>query len=191
MDLARHGPCTVITYDPSHFQFPSSTTSYAGSLCTGIALTSSFIFDRGLAAIAATQLPNQTMQTVDYDTFGRVKAVYAPAPDAGPFLTTLATQITHHTQSPVSWTQVERRVDADAFVKTIEIFNGLAEPVLAFDQADVTADGAPWIARSWVERDSSGAPTASFRPWFYAGRCVCSRCHCTIARAGESAARGG
>ncbi len=162
-------PCTTFDFEGPFTQFPERVRQYAGSSCTGTSLTTSLIFDRGLGALAAASYPNNTMRTSEYDAFGRLSAVYAPAPDQGPFATALATQITHHTQSPVSWTEISRRSDIDAYVTSIEIFNGVGEPVLGFDQADALADGAPWIARSWTERDTSGRPTSTLRPWFFSG----------------------
>ena len=153
-------PCTTIDFDGSFNQFPERVTQYTGSACTGGGLRTQYIFDRGLGAASAVNFPNQTMQTTEFDAFGRVSAVYAPAPDAGPFATELAVRMTHHTQSPVSWTEIARRTDGD-FVTSIEIFNGVGEPVLGFDQADTLADGAPWIARSWTERDVAGEQDTS------------------------------
>src|SRR5262249_20226077 len=44
-----------------------------------------------------------------------------------------------------------------------EIFNGLGENVLAYDQGDNVVDGAPWIQRDWIERDSSGRVSTRVR----------------------------
>ena len=161
-------PCTTPKYERTYHQFPESVAVYAGDACTGVGQRTSLVFDRGLGAQSAAMFANQTMQTTEFDAFGRVSAIYAPAPDAGS-ATELALQIGHHTTSPVSWTEIRRRVDHDRFIASIEIVNGIGEPVLAFDQADPTADGAPWIARSWTERDVNGVPTNGYRPWFYAG----------------------
>ncbi|MDQ2795695.1 MAG: FG-GAP-like repeat-containing protein, partial [Actinomycetota bacterium] len=166
--LGPSRPCTTTKYDRTYHQFPATVAVYAGDACTGVSQGTSLVFDRGLGAQSAAMFANQTMQTAEFDAFGRVSAIYAPAPDAGS-ATELAVQIGHHTTSPVSWTEIRRRVDHDRVIASIEIVNGIGEPVLAFDQADPTADGAPWIARSWTERDVNGVPTNGYRPWFYTG----------------------
>ena len=166
--LGASRPCTKTIYDGAYNQFPETVAVYTGDGCTGGRQRTALVFDRGIGAQSAAMFANQTMQTTEFDAFGRISAIYAPAPDAGS-ATELAVQITHHTTSPVSWTEIATRVDYDRFVRSIEIVNGIGEPVLAFDQADTVADGAPWIARSWTERDVNGVPTNRYRPWFYTG----------------------
>ena len=169
--LGSSRPCTKTVYDGSYHQFPETVAVYAGDACTGTSQRTSLIFDRGLGAQSAAMFANQTTQTTDFDAFGRVSAIYVPAPDAGSG-TELAVQIEHHTNitNPVSsWTETKRKVGSDRYISSIEIDNGVGEPVLVFDQADPIADGAPWIARSWTERDVNGVPTNGYRPWFYTG----------------------
>src|SRR5262249_34844557 len=67
------------------------------------------------------------------------------------------------------WVEVRQFVDPNRALINIDIFNGVGEPILGFDQADPVQDGAPWVARDWVERDGSGLPSASRRPWLFDG----------------------
>ena len=79
----------------------------------------------------------------------------------------LAGTVTYHTQSPAPWIEVRTRVDADAFLTSLEIFNALGEHVFGFEQADTVADGAPWVLRDWTERDDDGRIRQVRRPWLF------------------------
>ena len=102
--------------------------------------------------------PAGALSTREYDTFGRLAAVYAPSPDG--IGTQLALRLTHTEKNPLSYVKVERRATVDTFVTSLEIFNGIGEHVLGYDQADPAADGAPWVQRSWSERYASGQSRA-------------------------------
>jgi RHS repeat-associated protein len=162
-------PCSQVAFDPAFKQFPEATTAFAGTACTGAAMTTRRTFDRGFGVLRSKVYPNATMETVEYDPFGRLSALYAPAPDGGPFATELAGSITYHTQSPTPWLEVRTRVDVDDFLTSIEVFNGIGEHVLGFDQADEVADGARWVLRDWTERDGNGLVRGVLRPWFFSG----------------------
>lgn len=172
--VATHGEsgtqaCTDVRFEREFLQFPESTSQFVGAGCTGLELVTQYAFDRGLGLPSATFFPNRRMDITEYDEFGRLSAVYAPAPDGGPYATELAAQMVHHSETLTSWTETRRRVDTDAYLMSIEIFNGLGEHVLGFDNADTVADGAPWVLRNWTERDDDGRDIAQYRPWFFGG----------------------
>jgi len=160
--------CTTAIFDTAFKQFPAFTTHYAGGDCTGTELTTSHAFDRGFGAETATMYPNETMETIELDAFGRAAKVYVPVANGGPYATELSVEITHHTQAPASWIEVKRWVDVDQYIASIDIMNGVGEHVLGFDQADTLLDQHPWVLRDWTERSQRGQVSASYRPWFTA-----------------------
>src|SRR5262249_25962190 len=122
-----------------------------------------FGFDRGLGTLTYTIEPSGSLHKVDHDAFGRVAAIYSPSPDGSPGTTELAVRLIYYDKSPLSFVEVQRRLDIDSFATSYEIFNGLGENVLAYDQGDNVVDGAPWIQRDWIERDSSGRVSTRVR----------------------------
>lgn len=162
-------PCTSVLYDDAYKQFPKSVTAYAETSCTGGALTTELVVDRGLGAVVSQREPNGAVTRIKHDVFGRVAEVFAPAPDGGAGTTTLAAQITYETHAPTPHVKIARYVTDDTPVRSVEIFNALGEHVLGFDQADPIADGAPWIARSWAQRDGAGRVVKQYRPFFFHG----------------------
>ena len=158
--------CTEIEFDQTFAQFPAATTGFSGGSCTGTTLTTEQTFDRGLGAVTATRSPSETMQMVDFDAFGRVRAVYAPVPGGGPFATDLSIEVTTQILSPASYVRVRRRVGPERWLESVDIMNGIGESVIGFDNADPVHDGSAWIARSWTERDDAGLPLRYYRPFF-------------------------
>jgi RHS repeat-associated protein len=166
-------PCVSYGLDPLFAQFNTTVTAYTGASCTGPTLEQEFAFDRGLGQV--TTILNQqrrTLETLEYDAFGRFHKRFAPHPDA-PYATLLALQIDHFLQSPMPHAIIKRPLyepDADpGSLVSIEIFNGIGEHVLGFDQADITAYGAPWILRDWTERNNDGDIIAVNRPFLFGG----------------------
>ncbi|HEV8580641.1 MAG TPA: toxin TcdB middle/N-terminal domain-containing protein [Thermoanaerobaculia bacterium] len=162
-------PCTEIAFDAAFKQFPEVVTAHAGSGCTGTALVTRLAFDRGLGALTSRLDPGQALSTLAYDDFGRLRELQLPAPEAGPRKTELALSIDYIIAAPTPYIKVRRRVDVDEFVESVEVWNGLGEHVLGFDEADPAADGAPWVLRDWTERDAEGRIVARLRPWFFQG----------------------
>jgi RHS repeat-associated protein len=160
--------CTDFIPDQAYVQFPSTVIRHTAAPCSGAALRTELRFDRGLQRLAAHIDPAQSLTTVAYDPFGRASTVHKPAPGGGPGATALALERSYHDKSPGSFVYTELSVD-NRVVKSYEIFNGLGEHVLGFDQADTTADGAPWIQRDWTRRDEYGRVRFQFRPSKFSG----------------------
>jgi len=161
--------CIRTSFDSTFRQFPDVVSSFAGGGCSGTRLSSQLTFDRGLGRVVETQEPDRTLHRVETDAFGRPTKLFEPAADGTPSDTQLSVEIVHHIKEPTSWIEVRRRSDTDEFISAITVLNGVGEPVLGFTQADQAADGSPWIAAEWVERDNDGRVAAQFRPWFFGG----------------------
>lgn len=164
---APNRSCTTIDYDSQFKQFPSSASSFAGANCSGRRLTTEHVHDRGLAAPLATLYPAGTIETIDYDTFGRAAKLYAPL-SIGGIGTELSVEIDHYTQAPLPYVRIRRHTGAPDIHESYEIMNSLGEHVLGFDQADPSVDGATaqWVARDWTARDNEGRPAVGYRPFF-------------------------
>ena len=163
-------PCTDIEFDDVYRQFPRTIRAWTGSSCTGTALRTELTFDRGLQQLTSQVAPDERSRTtLDYDGFGHLKSAATPVPDGDPFATEIALDAETVMAGPTPYVRVSRRADADEYIHSVEVFNGLGEHVLGFDEADVTVDGAPWVARDWTERDASGRVTSRRRPWFFSG----------------------
>jgi RHS repeat-associated protein len=173
--LRMYGPagaaqsCTEIDFDGPYRQFPQKFVAYKAGGCTGTPLTWLHTFDRGRQSVTLNTAPSGSVMKTVYDAFGRVQELHTPAPDTAPPATELAIKLTHVTKAPTPYVIVDRRVERDQFIRSIEIFNGIGEPVLGFDQADAVADGAPWVLRDWTQRDPDGRVHVTHRPWFFAG----------------------
>lgn len=163
--------CTDTVFDPVYEQFPIAVHRHRRPGCGGNPLTSEFSFDRGLGQVTTIIERNVgSRTTIEFDGFGRLRALHKPSPDGQPLATQLALRVHHVVKNPLSYIKVDRRVDIDHFLTSYDIFNGLGEHVLGFDQADPAVDGAPgplgafWIARDWTERDGAGRIVLRRRP---------------------------
>ena len=161
-------PCTQYALDPRFAQFSAAVIAYLAASCTGPTLEQELAFDRGLGQVTAIlDQQRRTRETLEYDAFGRLHKRFAPHAEV-PYATLLDIQIDHFVQSPTPYVVIKRSLyepNADpGTLASIEIFNGIGEHVLGFDQADTTAYGAPWILRDWTERDDSGRVHGIYRP---------------------------
>lgn len=168
-DPISNQACSSTEYDASFRQFAATITQFSGSGCTGKRLTEQRVFDRGLGLVIESRSADRSIRTMSMDAFGRLERINDAAPEGNTAGTELAVEYDYHTQEPVSWVETRRRVDIDQFVSSIKILNGVSEPVLGFEQADVLMDGAPWVANAWTERDNNGRLTVAYRPWFFTG----------------------
>jgi RHS repeat-associated protein len=162
-------PCTDVSFDPAYRQFPTKVTVYAKTACSGGALASELVFDRGLGTPTSSRESNGALGRIEHDGFGRIANVYAPRADHSPEATELVLSMTHVTAAPAPHVKVSRYVGSDESIDSIEISNGLGEHVLGFDEADLSTDGVGWIARDWTARDTAGRVTTQYRPWFFGG----------------------
>ncbi|ANY84032.1 hypothetical protein BB934_37865 (plasmid) [Microvirga ossetica] len=156
------------TLDQPYAQFIETLTRFSAGPGGG-PLATKFGFDRGLGQITYTSDPSGASQTRVYDSFGRLAEVHLPRRDGSFGATELALRLSHHEKSPLSFVRIERWIDTDHFIASYEIFNGLGEHILGYDQADVDADGSPWIQRDWTERDSAGRINTQVRPKSFFG----------------------
>lgn len=163
----RSQPCARMTYDGAYMQFPAMVANSIEGGCAGPMLRSEMTYDRGLNSPISALSEAGALVTYVYDAFGRTSKVFRPAPGAGPYATELAIWIEHFSHDKLPWTRVHRRTALDEYQTSIEVFNGLGEHILGFDEADPAKDGHPWILRSWTERDGNGQVIRSYRPWFY------------------------
>lgn len=160
-------PCAGYVLDPAFGQFSAAVVAYTGAICSGPMLEQELEFDRGLGQVTAIRdQQRRTLETLEYDPFGRFHKHFAPDAEV-PYATRLDVQIDHFVQSPTPYAVIKRVLyepDADpGTLASVEIFNGIGEHVLGFDQADATAYGAPWILRDWTERDDSGRVHSVYR----------------------------
>ena len=167
--LGSNQSCTRASYDSAFRQFPEVIKRFGGGGCSGTVLRDDLGYDRGLGTISTVSFPNDTLQSIETDAFGRPEKIYAPVPDGAPFATFLATEFIRHDREPVPWVEEKDQVDKDEFVSVISVFNGLGEPVLGFTQADPVVDGVPWVLHGWTERDANGDEQGIFQPWFFNG----------------------
>src|SRR5690606_28077725 len=78
---APHDRCAEVGYDSAYAQLAISETIYTGGGCSGTNLTTGAAHDYGLGVV--TLALDFTLQPTraEYDSFGRVTALYQPHPD--------------------------------------------------------------------------------------------------------------
>jgi RHS repeat-associated protein len=158
--------CVHVEFDALFKQFPQSVDFFSGGGCSGLRFRKEQIFDRGTGSLLEARLPDNTKHRIETDPFGRVQKVYEPVARGTEYPTF---EIINHTNAPTPWREIKKAVAIDQFVSSIEIFNGIGEPVLSFDRSDQVVDGHPWIMHGWIERDNNGLTTNWFRPQFFDG----------------------
>lgn len=157
--------CTSVAYDPSYGHLPMQVSRHLLGCDQAIgAQTTSFVFDRGLQVVTTSEAPNGGVTMLGIDAFGRTTAVWQPRSDyAGQ---SQAAQIIYHDQAPSRpLTAVEVRTYTEhggiGLVRTVQVSNGLGEPVLDFSPGDQ----GDWIVSGFATRTASGAVADATRPW--------------------------
>ncbi len=160
---------------------PSSETVFAGfasGACGGLMLTASATFDRGLGAVKkVTDLHGEVTQ-VDYDAFGRLKALTKPSPlNVGGLSGAASVLIDYDLATlarPYSIVHTKTQdgpTDADASYRNAYAFaDGFGRAIVTFDQADPSAgDRGGWIVNGLTEYDNKGTARRAYLAWFWDG----------------------
>lgn len=153
--------CTRIDPDDAYGQFPKRILNFKDGCDSPSGLETNVAFDRGFGVQVSTTAADLGVSMVTLDEFGRPSETFAPAPDeASPAMTKTA-HIEYGDGGPVNYVDATRfTAPADGGpIRSVQLFNGLLEPVLRFDQGD----GGHWNASGWTERNSSGRIYQTYR----------------------------
>ena len=158
--------CTAVGYDKAYEQLPNLVRNLKDG-CDGTALETQSVFDRGFEQVASSIAPNAGASEIHYDAFGRPIEFYLPNPDAlaGTQKPVLAATIAYSDRNPLSSVDVRHVVGPATSTRSVTIFNGLGEPVVAFDQGD----NNDWVLNGWTETNLAGLVAKARRPWAFTG----------------------
>lgn len=158
--------CTKIEHDDPYQQLPSLVRSFTNG-CSGFALVTQNVFDRGFALIEKIVRPNGESKTITFDPFGRPKEIFLPDRNAAPGNppSILASTLTYVDKKPFSYVDVRKFVQPGISIRSFVLSNGLGEAVFAISQNDSNG----WILSDWREKDLTGKIDRIRRPWNLTG----------------------
>lgn len=158
--------CTAIGYDKPYQHLSNIVRQFIDG-CSGSALETQIIFDRGFAQVVSSTAPNGRSSEIHFDPFGRPREIYLPDPDtkSGNQSSILATRIAYIDSKPISSVGVRHMVGPGKSIDSWTILNGIGEPVLSFDQGD----NNDWLVRGWREMNLRGQVEKVRRPWTFTG----------------------
>ena len=187
--------CRTVGYDQQHAALPVEETVFGGAAtsvtlpggiqatCGSMPLETLAEYDRGLQAVTKITGPNLDATFVDYDTFGRMSAMFKPslklAPGTRPLHPSLVVEYRLPDQTGrnvsilVSKTQDgadEDDVDDDkGYHRTYAYVDGLGRTVVTLSEADPVYDGFAWVAEGLTDYDQKGAARRKYLAWKYDG----------------------
>lgn len=155
--------CTAISYDEPYQHLPHAVRRFIDG-CSGSALESQTVFERGFAQVVSSTAPNGSSSKLHLDQFGRPTEIYLPDPDAKSVnqAPILAAQIFYRDNNPVSYIDMRQIVGPGKSTRSVTILNGLGESVASFDQGD---NDNEWIVRGWKKTNLKGQVVQVRRPW--------------------------
>ncbi len=152
--------CTRYELDEQYGQFAKTIKSYRDGCDSAAYLQTDRTFDRAFGVVVSSVAPDGGASGVALDAFGRPHITFGPYADVAPGLLQEEAVITYGVQSPLSYVDVSRIVAPGEAVRSVQILNGLMEPVVSFEQ-----DGSDrWVVSGWTERQRNGRPSQTFRP---------------------------
>jgi RHS repeat-associated protein len=153
--------CTRIVLDPQYKQWPSKVLQFKKGCGSADPLVSENGFDRGAGVPVTSAGPDGMVSMIELDAFGRLWRLYAPDPmDLEG--NELVSEVTYGDSSPVPFVEVKHFADANSTLRTVSLSNGMGEPVVVFKNGDVQGT---WDVREWTERDDTGRPRVSRKPF--------------------------
>ena len=154
--------CTTIVYDTPYQHLPSIMRDFKDG-CSGSALTTQSVFDRGFEQVVSSVSPNGGVSEIRHDHFGRPIELYLPDPGAvaGTQKPVLAATIAYSDGKPASYVDVRRMVGPGTSTRSVTLLNSLGETIVAFDQGN----NNDWVLNGWRETNLAGQLTLVRRPW--------------------------
>lgn len=164
------GACAATSYDKEYAQLSVGEAQFISG-CSGPALRSSTVWDRGFAVAVRHSVADGATTAYDLDMFGRTVGIHEPdeisgAPSSAP---TVATIYHDKPGGPVQQIEELRRSAPGVTHASWTYLDAFGRKLLVLEQADPTmGDAGDWVA--------SGLPTMKFglviaqrRPWFFSG----------------------
>jgi RHS repeat-associated protein len=155
--------CTRFVPDDIYGHFPKTILNFKDGCDSASRLETNLTFDRGFGVPVATTAPDLGVSLVMLDAFGRPQDVFEPGPDLPSPALEKTAHFEYGDRSAVSYVDVVRYTapGGSEAIRSVQLMNGLLEPVLRFDQGDAEA----WIASGWTLRDNAGRAYLTHRPF--------------------------
>jgi RHS repeat-associated protein len=150
--------CTRFVPDSAYGQFPQTILNFKGDCDVGASLKTDLAFDRAFGSVVSTTAPDLGVSLVTLDVFGRPLDTFGPSPDQPSPATAQTSHVTYQDLGPVSFVDVQYFTSIAGTgsgtnpVRSVQLLNGLHEPVARLDQGD----GSSWIVNGYAERNAAG-----------------------------------
>ncbi|MGC4069838.1 MAG: RHS repeat-associated core domain-containing protein [Polyangiaceae bacterium] len=172
------GRCTDLTYDTAYASLPVTETVYAGAGCSNPLGMQASAYDRGLGLVTIAVDINSQTTKVEYDGFGRTKALYKPNLSASTYSTKASVLIDYYLPPSLgsnvsairTRTQDGATVDDETYLESWVFVDGFGRTRSTLTEADKTAgDGGDWVVSGLVTHDAKGAVQRKHVEYFWDG----------------------
>jgi hypothetical protein len=168
-----NGRCATFLYDAAFFHLLTVQQVWLAAECSGNVLETVQDWDRGLERVVRLTAPGAELNTVDYDTFGRLLRLYEPDPNGIATTSALpSVMLDYNINQDGPYQSVHAAVlDGQGVYRQIWSFvDGLGQSRGSFREADPEAgDAGKWVVTGLEERGARGWVLKKFEPSFFDG----------------------
>ncbi len=173
------GRCRSVSYDTAYAQLPISETTFAGSVgtngCGTRALTTDgVVYDRGMELITNAQSLTRQPSRFDYDSFGRITAIWSVDPASpGNLALKASTKIQYFLPSEASvasspysavqvLTQDGETPNVDSYAETWSFTDGLGRALFSLTLDDPLPNAGKYIQSGITTYNAHGSPMRAY-----------------------------
>ncbi len=170
--------CRSVGYDSVYASLPTLETIYTGG-CGVNPLSTSAAYDRGFGLIRTAVDMQGQPTAVNYDEFGRLKALFRPEPQAVASSTTPSVTVEYllpSSENGLKYSRIHTKTQdgpnsaSTEYLESWAYVDGFGRTLVTLAEADPGAgDGGDWIAGSFLEYDAKSAVRRKYLNSFYDG----------------------